>query len=96
MGDLLLDSRGGEKMDQKEFKVKYEKEIRQMAQAQNVDLGVASAMLIAHAKQRIEAEKNFIYNFPEAKQLDLVELDKDISDMENKAAELREQYGFDF
>ena len=82
-------------MNQKEFKVKYEKEIRQMAQAQDVDLGVASAMLIAHAKQRIEAEKNFTYNFPEAKQLDLVELDKDISDMEKRAATLRKEYGFE-
>lgn len=82
-------------MDQKEFKVKYEEEIRQMAQAQDVDLGVASAMLIAHAKQRIEAEKNFTYNFPEAKQLDLVELDKDISDIEKRATTLRKEYGFE-
>ena len=82
-------------MDQKEFKVKYEKEIRQMAQAQDVDLGIATWMLITHAKQRIEAEKNFAYNFPEARQLDLVELDKDISEMEKRATTLRKEYGFE-
>lgn len=78
-------------MNQKEFAKKYKTEIALMAKAQDVDMGVAQWMLISHAKERIKAEKNFVYNFDDARNLDLMELDKDIAEMESKAAELRKR-----
>ena len=80
-------------MNGKEFAKKYKTEIALMAKAQNVDMGVAQDMLIAHAKERIAAENTFRYNFKGARNLDLTELDKDIAAMENKAAQLRKEYG---
>ena len=55
---------------------------------------MAQDMLITHAKERIQAENNFKYNFVGARNLDLTELDKDIAAMEGRAAELRKQAGF--
>lgn len=81
-------------MNRKEFEKKYKTEIALMAKAQNVDMGVAQDMLITHAKERIQAENNFKYNFVGARNLDLTELDKDIAAMEGRAAELRKQAGF--
>ena len=81
-------------MNRKEFAKKYKTEIALMAKAQNVDMGVAQDMLITHAKERIQAENNFKYNFVGARNLDLTELDKDIAAMEGRAAELRKQAGF--
>ena len=56
-------------MNRKEFEKKYKTEIALMAKAQNVDMGVAYGMLIAHAKERIAAENNFKYNFVGARNL---------------------------
>ena len=61
-----------------------------------VDLEVAAAMFMFHAKERIAAEKQYQYNFEGAHNLNLVELDQEISEIEGKAAELRKQHGFDF
>ena len=80
-------------MNRKEFEKKYKTEIALMAREKDVDMGVAYGMLIAHAKERIAAENNFKYNFKGARNLNLAELDKDIAAMENKAAQLRKEYG---
>ena len=80
-------------MNRKEFAKKYKTEIALMAKAQGMDMGVAQDMLITHAKERIQAENNFKYNFVGARNLNLAELDKDIAAMENKAAQLRKEYG---
>lgn len=80
-------------MTKKEFEKKYKTEIALMAKAQDVDMGVAYGMLIFHAKERIQAENNFKYNFAGARNLNLAELDKDIAAMESKAAQLRKEYG---
>ena len=81
-------------MNRKEFANKYKTEIALMAKTQGMDMGVAQDMLITHAKERIQAENNFKYNFKGARNLNLDELDKDIAAMEGRAAELRKQAGF--
>ena len=81
-------------MNRKEFEKKYKTEIALMAKAQNVDMGVAYGMFVAHTKERIAAENSFKYNFKGARNLNLDELDKDIAAMEGRASELRKQAGF--
>lgn len=71
-----------------EFEKKYKTEIALMAKAQDVDMGVATDMLIAHVKNR-NIETPYKYNFAGQENLNYAELNKDIADMEATAAKLR-------
>lgn len=75
-----------------EFEKKYKTEIALMAKAQDVDMGVASAMLIAHVRNR-NIDTPYKYDFEGQENLDYEELDKDITEMERVAGELRKQEG---
>lgn len=77
----------------KEFEKKYEREIILMAKSQDVDMGVAREMLIAHVKNRA-IDTPYKYNFDGQETLNYEELDKDILGMELIAFQLREQQGF--
>lgn len=79
-------------MNRKDFEKKYKTEIALMAKAQNVDMGVAKEMLMAHVKNR-NIDTPYKYNFEGQENLDYEELDKDITEMERVAGELRKQEG---
>lgn len=79
-------------MNRKDFEKKYKTEIALMAKAQNVDMGVAKEMLMAHVKNR-NIDTPYKYNFEGQENLDYEELDKDIAEMERVAGELRKQEG---
>ena len=75
-----------------EFEKKYKTEIALMAKAQDVDMGVASAMLVAHVKNR-NIDTLYKYNFEGQENLNYEEMDKDIAEMEEAVGELRKQAG---
>lgn len=75
-----------------EFEKKYKTEIALMAKSQDVDMGVASAMLIAHVRNR-NVDTPHKYNFEGQEILDYEELEKDIAEMDNLAAEKRAEIG---
>lgn len=79
-------------MNRKDFEKKYKTEIALMAKAQDVDMGVAAEMLIAHIKNR-NIDTPYKYNFEGQENLDYEELDKDIAEMERVAGELRKEAG---
>lgn len=76
-------------MKRKEFEKKYKTEIALMAKAQDVDMGVAADMLIAHVKNR-NVDTPYKYNFAGQENLNYEELEKDIAEMESAAAALRQ------
>ena len=55
-------------------------------------MGVASAMLVAHVKNR-NIDTLYKYNFEGQENLNYEELDKDIAEMERVAGELRKEAG---
>ena len=75
-----------------EFEKKYKTEIALMAKAQDVDMGVASAMLIAHVRNK-NIDTPHKYNFEGQESLDYEELEKDIAEMDSLAAEKRAELG---
>lgn len=74
----------------KEFEEKYLKERKILSRERDVDMGVATDMLIAHVKNR-NIETPYKYNFTGCENLDYEEMDKEIKAMEDAAAELRKQ-----
>lgn len=76
-------------MKRKEFAKKYKTEIALMAKEQDVDLGVAEDLLIAHVKNR-SVDTPYKYNFEGQENLNYVELDKDIAEIEATATVLRQ------
>lgn len=79
-------------MTRKEFEKKYKTEIALMARSQDVDMGVASAMLIAHVRNK-NIDTPYKYNFEGQENLDYEELEKDIIEMDNLAADKRKEAG---
>ncbi|MGB4440458.1 MAG: hypothetical protein WBJ13_14830 [Sedimentibacter sp.] len=76
-------------MTRKEFEKKYKTEIALMAKAQDVDMGVATGMLIAHVKSR-NVDTPHKYDFPGQENLNYTELVKEIAKIEATAAVLRQ------
>lgn len=58
------------KTNRKDFEKKYKTEIALMAKAQNVDMGVAKEMLMAHVKNR-NIDTPYKYNFEGQENLDI-------------------------
>lgn len=79
-------------MTRQEFTKKYKTEIALMARSQDVDMGVAQAMLIAHVKNR-NIDTPYKYDFEGQENLNYEEMDKDIAEMERVAGELRKEAG---
>jgi hypothetical protein len=79
-------------MTRQEFAKKYKTEIALMAKTQDVDMGVAQAMLIAHVKNR-NIDTPYKYDFEGQENLNYEEMDKDIAEMERVAGELRKEAG---
>jgi hypothetical protein len=79
-------------MTRQEFAKKYKTEIALMARSQDVDMGVAQAMLIAHVKNR-NIDTPYKYDFEGQENLNYEEMDKDIAEMEKVAGELRKEAG---
>lgn len=75
-------------MERNEFDKKYKTEIALMSKAQNVDMGVASAMLVAHVRNK-NVDTPYKYNFEGQENLNYEELEKDIAEMDRVAAEKR-------
>lgn len=78
-------------MTRNEFDKKYKTAIALMSKTQDVDMGVASAMLVAHVRNR-NIDTQYKYNFEGQENLNYEELDKDIAEMERVAGELRKEY----
>jgi len=68
-------------MNRKEFEKKHKTEIALMAKAQDVDMSVATDMLIAHVKNR-NVDTLYKYDFPGQENLNYTELYKDIAEIE--------------
>jgi hypothetical protein len=79
-------------MTRQEFAKKYKTEIALMARSQDVDMGVAQAMLIAHVKNR-NIDTPYKYDFEGQENLNYEEMDKDIAEIERVAGELRKEAG---
>jgi hypothetical protein len=79
-------------MTRQEFTKKYKTEIALMARSQDVDMGVAQAMLIAHVKNR-NIDTPYKYDFEGQENLNYEEMDEDIAEMEKVAGELRKEAG---
>lgn len=79
-------------MTRQEFAKKYKTEIALMARSQDVDMGVAQAMLIAHVKNR-NIDTPYKYDFEGQENLNYEEMDKDIDEIERVAGELRKEAG---
>ncbi len=79
-------------MTRQEFAKKYKTEIALMARSQDVDMGVAQAMLIAHVKNR-NIDTPYKYDFEGQENLNYEEMDEDIAEMEKVAGELRKEAG---
>lgn len=79
-------------MTRQEFTKKYKTEIALMARSQDVDMGVAQAMLIAHVKNR-NIDTPYKYDFEGQENLNYEEMDKDIAEIERVAGELRKEAG---
>jgi len=75
-------------MNKKEFEKKYKTEIALLSKEKDVDMGAATDMLIAHVKNR-NTETLYKYNFEGCENLNYEEMDKEIKEMEDAAAELR-------
>jgi hypothetical protein len=79
-------------MTRQEFAKKYKTEIALMARSQDVDMGVAQAMLIAHVKNR-NIDTPYKYDFEGQENLNYEEMDEDIAEIERVAGELRKEAG---
>jgi len=75
-------------MNRKEFEKKHKTEIALISREKDVDMGVATDMLIAHVKNR-NIEKSYKYDFVGCKNLDYTLMDKEIKELEDTAAKLR-------
>ena len=81
-------------MNKVEFAKKYVEERKVLSREQNVDMGVATDMLIAHVRNRHLSKdeiysEDYYYNFTGCENLNYEELDKEIAEMDGKASELR-------
>ena len=76
-------------MLKKEFEKKYKTEIALMSESQNVDMGVAADMLIAHVKNR-NIDTPYKYKFEGQENLNYELLDKEIKAMEEYASKSRQ------
>ncbi|MBP1924579.1 hypothetical protein J2Z76_000432 [Sedimentibacter acidaminivorans] len=75
-------------MNRKEFAKKYKTEISLISREKDVDMGVATDMLIAHVKNR-NIETPYKYDFVGCENLDYALMDKEIKEMEDAAVKLR-------
>jgi len=76
-------------MNRKEFAKKHKTEIALMSREKDVDMGVATDMLIAHVKNR-NIETPYKYDFAGQENLNYTELEKEIAEIEATAAILRQ------
>lgn len=72
----------------KEFKEKYDQEIRTLSREKDVDMGVATDMLIAHSRNKDKAPEElaneaYYYNFTGCEELDYEALAEDIKALED-------------
>lgn len=74
-------------MTRKEFQEKHRNVVGMMARAQNVDVGVATDMLINHANQRRALLAQVRYQFRESEKVDFSEIYKDVDAVEAAARE---------
>ena len=87
-------------MNKVEFAKKYVEERKVLSREYEVDMGVATDMLIAHVRNRnipkgeIYSEE-YYYNFTGCEKLNYEELDKELAEMDGKAVEARKQKGMD-
>ena len=75
------------------FEEKYLAERKVISRELEVDMGVATAMLMAHVKNR-NIDTLYKYNFTGCENLNYEEMDKEIKAIEDAAVELRKQYNF--
>ncbi len=76
------------------FEEKYLEERKVISREKEVDMGVATEMLIAHVKNR-NVETPYKYNFTGCENLNYEEMDNEIQEMEEAAAKLRKEYGLE-
>ncbi len=75
-------------MTKKEFQQKYDQEIRTLSREKDVDMGVATDMLIAHSRNKDKAPEElsneaYYYNFTGSEELNHEELAEDIKALED-------------
>ncbi len=75
-------------MTKKEFREKYDQEIRILSREKEVDMGVATDMLIAHNRNKDKAPEElaneaYYYNFTGCEELNHEELAEDIKALED-------------
>lgn len=83
----------------KEFEEKYLEVRKQISNEYNMDMGVATDILIAHVRNRNLQPYEigniaYYYKFDGCENLNYEELDKEIAKMDAFAEILREQHGF--
>lgn len=75
-------------MTKKEFQQKYDQEIRTLSREKDVDMGVATDILIAHSRNKDKAPEElsneaYYYNFTGSEELNHEELAEDIKALED-------------
>lgn len=75
-------------MTKKEFQQKYDQEIRNLSREKDVDMGVATDMLIAHNRNKDKApgelaNEVYYYKFTGCEELDYKGLAEDIKSLED-------------
>jgi len=75
-------------MTKEEFRKKYDQEIRTLSREKDVDMGVATDMLIAHSRNKGKAPEElsseaYYYNFTGSEKLNYKELTEDIKALED-------------
>ncbi|HBQ43872.1 MAG TPA: hypothetical protein DD724_06390 [Lactobacillus acetotolerans] len=75
-------------MTKKEFMEKYDQEIRTLSREKDVDMGVATDMLVAHNRNKDKAPEElyseaYYYNFTGCEKLDHEALGEDIKALED-------------
>lgn len=88
-------------LSRKEFEEKYLEARVQISNEYQMDMGVATDILIAHVRNRKKTTEEIgneahYYTFDGCQNLNYDELDKEIAEMDAYAKVLREAYGFNF
>ena len=83
-------------MNRIEFGKKYQEVRKVISREHEVDMGVATDILIAHVRNRnVPKEEiyseDYYYNFTGCEELNYEELDKEIAELDGKAKEAREK-----
>ena len=85
-------------MNRNEFAKKYVEVRKVISKEMNVDMGVATDMLIAHVRNRHLSKdeiysESYYYNFTGCEKLDYDELDKDIAELDKIGSKKRKEKG---